>query len=199
MQRNLFLLLLLLSLGYSEFGKSIRETSHDLFSKTLELTQEENVAISPLSINTVLTMLAMGSGTRAREEIAKFLNVDSQSGFLENFKQIVNCYQTPESSVLLANALFPTIEANIKSEYRKILKENFASEIHNVNFSNPTQAVTEINSWVANQTNNLVTDLLSTGSVNQETLLVVSNTVYFKSQVILTLHEISKVQLIIMS
>ena len=191
MLRNLFLIFLLLSLSYSEFGKSIRETSHDLFSKTLELTQEENVAISPLSINTVLTMLAMGSGTRAREEIAKFLNVDSQSGFLENFKQIVNCYQTPESSVLLANALFPTIEANIKSEYRKILKENFASEIHNVNFSNPTQAVTEINSWVANQTNNLVTDLLSSSSVNQETLLVLSNTVYFKSQVILTSHEIS--------
>ena len=187
MLRNLFHLFLLLSLSCSEFGKSIRETSQDLFSKTLELTPEENVAISPLSINTVLTMLAIGSGTRAREEIANFLNVES--GFLENFKQIVNCYQTPESSVLLANALFPTIEANIKSEYRKILKENFASEIHNVNFSNPTQAVFEINSWVANQTNNLVTDLLSSSSVNQETLLVLSNTVYFKSQVILTLHD----------
>ena len=189
MHRNLLLLFLLLSLSYSEFGQSIRETSHDLFSKTLELTQEENVAISPLSINTVLTMLAMGSGTRTKEEIANFLNVESQSGFLENFKQIVNCYQTPEISVLLANALFPTIEANIKSEYRKMLKENFASEIHNVNFSNPTQAVFEINSWVANQTNNLVTDLLSSSSVNQETLLVLSNTVYFKSQVILTLHD----------
>ena len=189
MHRNLLLLFLLLSLSYSEFGQSIRETSNDLFSKTLELTQEENVAISPLSINTVLTMLAMGSGTRTKEEIANFLNVESQSGFLENFKQIVNCYQTPEISVLLANALFPTIEANIKSEYRKMLKENFASEIHNVNFSNPTQAVFEINSWVANQTNNLVTDLLSSSSVNQETLLVLSNTVYFKSQVILTLHD----------
>ena len=187
MLRNLFHLFLLLSLSYSEFGKSIRETSQDLFSKTLELTQEGNVAISPLSINTVLTMVAMGSGTRTRGEIANFLNVES--GFLENFKQIVNCYQTPESSVLLANALFPTIEANIKSEYRKMLKENFASEIHNVNFSNPTQAVSEINIWVANQTNNLVTDLLSSGSVNQETLLVLSNTVYFKSQVIWTLHD----------
>ena len=187
MLRNLFLLFLLLSLSHSEFGKSIQETSRDLFSKTLESTQEENVAISPLSINTVLTMVAMGSGTRTRGEIANFLNVES--GFLENFKQIVNCYQTPESSVLLANALFPTIEANIKSEYRKILKENFASEIHNVNFSNPSQAVSEINSWVANQTNNLVTDLLSSSSVNQETLLVLSNTVYFKSQVILTLHD----------
>ena len=187
MLRNLFLLFLLLSLSHSEFGKSIQETSRDLFSKTLESTQEENVAISPLSINTVLTMLAMGSRAKTREEIANFLNV--KSGFLENFKQIVNCYQTPESSVLLANALFPTIEANIKSEYRKMLKENFASEIHNVNFSNPTQAVSEINSWVANQTNNLVTDLLSSSSVNQETLLVLSNTVYFKSQVILTLHD----------
>ena len=184
MLRILFLTFLLLSLSCSEFGKSIRDTSQDLFSKTLEFTREENVAISPLSINTIVTMLAMGSGTRAREEIANFLNV--QSGFLENFKQIVNCYQTPESSVLLANALFPTIEANIKSEYRNILKENFASEIHNVNFSNPNLAVSEINSWVANQTNNLVSDLLSVGSVNRETLLVLSNTVYFKSQVIFT-------------
>ena len=61
----------------------------------------------------------------------------------------------------------------------------------NVGSSNPTEAVSEINSWVANQTNNLVTDLLSSSSVNQETLLVLSNTVYFKSQVILTSHEIS--------
>ena len=191
MLRNLFLTFLLVSLSCSEFGKSIRDTSQDLFSKTLELTRDENVAISPLSINTVLTMLAMGSENRAREEIANFLNVESQSGFLENFNQIVNCYQTPESSVLLANALFPTIEANIKSEYRKILKENFASEIHNVNFSNPNLAVSEINSWVASQTNNLVMDLLSSGSVNQETLLVLSNTVYFKSQVILNSDETS--------
>ena len=183
MLRNLFLLVIGLSLSHSEFAKSIRETTQDLFSKTSELTQEENVAISPLSINTVLTMLAVGSGnpSRTRSEIEQFLNVEN--GFLENFKQIVDRYQTPESSVLLANALFPTIEANIKTGYRKILKENFASEIHNVNFSSPNEAVSEINSWVANRTNNLVTELLSTGSVNQETLLVLSNTVYFKSQV----------------
>ena len=187
----MFILLTGLTLSYSEFGKSIREKTRDLFSKTSELTREENIVISPLSINTILTMLAMGqNSSQDRTEIEAFLNFESPSGFLENLKQIVDCYQTPESSVLLANALFPTIEANIKSEYRKILKENFASEIHNVNFSNPTQAVSEINSWVANQTNNLVTDLLSTGSVNQETLLVLSNTVYFKSQVILTSHEI---------
>ena len=178
-----------LSLSHSEFGKSVRETTQDLFSKTSELTNEENIAISPLSINTMLTMLAVGSGSQEETELERFLNFQNASGFLENLKQIVDCYQTPESSVLLANALFPTIEANIKSEYRKMLKENFASEIHNVNFSNPSQAVSEINSWVANQTNNLVTDLLSSSSVNQETLLVLSNTVYFKSQVILTLHD----------
>ena len=191
MSRKMFILLTGLTLSYSEFGKSIREKTRDLFSKTSELTREENIVISPLSINTILTMLAMGqNSSQDRTEIEAFLNFESPSGFLENLKQIVDCYQTPESSVLLANALFPTIEANIKSEYRKILKENFASEIHNVNFSNPTQAVSEINSWVANRTSNLITDLLSSGSVNQDTLLVLSNTVYFKSQVILTSHEI---------
>jgi len=187
MLRKIFVLLTGLSMSYSEFGKSIRETTRDLFSKTSELTREENIAISPLSINTILTMLAMGqNSSQDRTEIEAFLNFESPSGFLANFRQIVDCYQTPESSVLLANALFPTIEANIKSDYRKVLKEKFASEIHTVNFSKPNEAVTEINSWVANRTNNLITDLLSSGSVNQDTLLVLSNTVYFKSQVILT-------------
>ena len=189
MLRKIFVLLTGLSQSYSEFGKSIRETTRDLFSKTSELTREENIAISPLSINTILTMLAMGqNSSQDRTEIEAFLNFESPSGFLAKFKQIVDCYQTPESSVLLANALFPTIEANIKSEYRKILKENFASEIiHTVNFSKPSEAVSEINRWVANRTNNLITDLLSSGSVNQDTLLVLSNTVYFKSQVIMRL------------
>ena len=190
MSRKMFILLTGLSLSYSEFGKSIREKTRDLFSKTSELTREENIVISPLSINTILTMLAMGqNSSQDRTEIEAFLNFESPSGFLENLKQIVDCYQTPESSVLLANALFPTIEANIKSEYRKILKENFASEIiHTVNFSKPNEAVSEINRWVANRTNNLITDLLSAGSVNQDTLLVLSNTVYFKSQVIMRLY-----------
>ena len=190
MLRKMFILLTGLSLSYSEFGKSIREKTRDLFSKTSELTREENIVISPLSINTILTMLAMGQNcSQDRTEIEAFLNFESPSGFLENLKQIADCYQTPESSVLLANALFPTIEANIKSEYRKILKENFASEIiHTVNFSKPNEAVSEINRWVANRTNNLITDLLSAGSVNQDTLLVLSNTVYFKSQVIMRLY-----------
>ena len=186
MLRKMFILLTGLSPSYSEFGKSIRETTQDLFSKTSELTSEENFAISPLSINTILTLLAMGSGNQEKTELEMFLKIQNASGFLENFEQIVDCYQTPESSVLLANALFPTIEANIKSEYRKVLKEKFASEIHTVNFSKPNEAVTEINSWVANRTNNLITDLLSSSSVNRDTLLVLSNTVYFKSQVILT-------------
>ena len=119
----MFILLSGLSLSYSEFGKSIRETTQDLFSKTSELTSEENFAISPLSINTILTLLAMGSGNQEKTELEMFLNFQNASGFLENLKKIVDCYQTPESSVLLANALFPTIEANIKSEYRKVLME----------------------------------------------------------------------------
>ena len=194
MKRIIFLLLtkVTFAFGQSNFGKSIRDTTQDLFSKTLELSRDENIAISPLSINSVLAMLYSGSpeGSKTRAEIESFLNVES--GLEENFKQIVDTYQPPESSVLLANALFPTIEANIKSEYREILKTNFASEIHNVNYSDPDRAVSEINNWVERRTNSLITDLLSSGSVKRDTSLVLTNTVYFKSQVIYNFSEDSK-------
>ena len=194
MKRIIFLLLTKVTFGFgqSNFGKSIRDTTQDLFSKTLELSRDENIAISPLSINSVLAMLYSGSpeGSKTRAEIESFLNVES--GLQENFKQIVDTYQPPESSVLLANALFPTIEANIKSEYREILKTNFASEIHNVNYSDPDRAVSEINNWVERRTNSLITDLLSSGSVKRDTSLVLTNTVYFKSQVIYNFSEESK-------
>jgi serpin B len=44
----------------------------------------------------------------------------------------------------------------------------------------PEEAVTQINSWVAASTNNLVDSIVDTTSVNSSTRLVVTNAIYFK-------------------
>jgi serine protease inhibitor len=73
-----------------------------------------------------------------------------------------------------ANRLF--FNANLR--LNRVVRERLRSESEVVDFSNPEQARRRINSWVSTQTRQKVPELLSPGSVNSFTSLVLANAVY---------------------
>jgi serpin B len=67
----------------------------------------------------------------------------------------------------------------VRSIYRDIIARNFGSALETVDFSKPEEARVHINTWISNQTNNLIRDMLLEGSITNDTPSVLVNTIYF--------------------
>nr|CAB3453321.1 unnamed protein product [Digitaria exilis] len=69
----------------------------------------------------------------------------------------------------------------LKPAYRDLAATSFRSTVRAVDFRTmPEEAREEINSWVAEATNNLINSIVGRGSVNSSTRLVLANAIYFK-------------------
>uniref|UniRef100_A0A670Z1T6 Serpin family B member 1 n=1 Tax=Pseudonaja textilis TaxID=8673 RepID=A0A670Z1T6_PSETE len=81
----------------------------------------------------------------------------------------------------LANRLYGEKTFNFLSDFLTNTQNLYGSELSKVDFSNaPDKAKEEINQWVEQQTEGKIPDLLSEGSINEMTKLVLVNAVYFK-------------------
>ena len=81
----------------------------------------------------------------------------------------------------LANKLWIHKEYGVKETFESILKKYFQVTVDKVNFKTNTEQIRlQINKWVAQKTQQKIQNLLSLGSLNNLTRLVLVNAIYFK-------------------
>ncbi|XP_058030542.1 leukocyte elastase inhibitor-like isoform X2 [Ahaetulla prasina] len=81
----------------------------------------------------------------------------------------------------LANRLYGEKTFNFSSDFLTSTQNLYGAELSTVDFLNaPDKAKKEINQWVEQQTEGKIPELLSEGSINEITKLVLVNAVYFK-------------------
>jgi len=161
---------------------------------------KENIAISPLSIVGGMYMLAAGSAGDSRQQILDALKfgdaLENDTKKLDRFKEyydLVSKLQTqPENGYTLniANGVFHqkdmglTSPNKLQGNYLDLLKENFIrdeSHIKELDFQQKSQEATdEINSWVAEKTNNKIPQLFSE-PLDSQTIVMLVSTLYFKA------------------
>uniref|UniRef100_A0A1B0AEY0 Serpin domain-containing protein n=1 Tax=Glossina pallidipes TaxID=7398 RepID=A0A1B0AEY0_GLOPL len=89
--------------------------------------------------------------------------------------------QYEKSDILkIANKIYVQKDYEVQDEYNKLLSEKFFSKAEEINFSSNVEAAKAINSWVALKTNNRIQDLISAGSLNSDTRLILLNAIHFK-------------------
>ncbi len=147
------------------------------------LNESDNTIISPLSIWLALAMLYEGARGTTAEEMRKvmYLPEDRQvleeniHWFLENFGN-----QSENYALKIADALWVQQNFNIRQEYVHILQDYYNAYFQYLNFAgDPDGSRKIINSWVENHTNGKIKDLLPPGSINPETVSVLTNAIYF--------------------
>lgn len=63
----------------------------------------------------------------------------------------------------LANRIFTATNFEIKSSFQKLTETTFRSSAQSIDFGYPVTASEIINSWCAEQTNNLIKDVIQPG------------------------------------
>ena len=171
----------------------------DLNNFGLEVLQSlapsnQNFAVSPVSGFIALTMTSDGAKGTTADQMKAVLYPDVSLSDIQaatnQLEQGVKGYALPSTSgdagpqivLNLANDVFVQKGLNIQQPFLDNLMTNYDTGLQLVDFmSNPDGACTLINNWVANETNDLIPNLIPPGSLDSLTRLVLVNALYLNA------------------
>jgi len=161
---------------------SLNKFSFDFYQKISENTNE-NIFFSPYSIFVALSMAyegARGNNSAQMYNLLDFLQNDSATqGSFGKIYNLLNQKQTGYK-INTANAFWIQQNYPFLPDYINILENYYMAEANELDFSKNVEAARIINSWIENQTNGKIKDMIDSGALSELTHLVLTNAIYFK-------------------
>lgn len=146
--------------------------------------EEGNIFFSPYSISVALAMTSEGAKGKTLEEIQDvfYLPADDtirRSSIASIFNEINK--GDKKYTLTTANALWAQLDYKFLQQYFGVVTNYYGGSVTNLDFVSDTEnSRLTINSWVEDQTNKKIIDLLPEGSITPDTRLVLTNAIYFK-------------------
>ncbi|RZF34946.1 hypothetical protein LSTR_LSTR010038 [Laodelphax striatellus] len=152
--------------------------------KVLSKKNAGNMFCSPLSLQVALAMASVGAGdnTKSYNEIKALLRFpDDKSKMLSSYSLLSDALTNSKDVLKMANRIYIDQKFKVKPEYLETTKKYFKSDAQAVDLlQNAAAAGAVINSWVEQQTNNKIKDLIPQGALTPETVMVLINAIHFK-------------------
>ncbi|XP_029324508.1 serpin B6 isoform X3 [Mus caroli] len=156
--------------------------------KTLGENSSKNVFLSPMSISSALAMVFMGAKGTTASQMAQALSLDKCSGngggdVHQGFQSLLTEVNKTGTQYLLrtANRLFGDKTCDLLASFKDSCRKFYEAELEELDFQGATEESRQhINTWVAKKTEDKIKELLSPGTVNSDTSLVLVNAIYFK-------------------
>jgi serpin B len=146
----------------------------------------KNLFFSPYSITSALAMTAAGAANDTKKQMLTALQVQLDG---IQFDQAIN---TIDQSLMTHSSTTDGITLNIVNStwiqndwdfrigYLDHLARYYGAGVNLMDFfAKPEESRVTINTWVSDQTNNKINDLLPAGSIDQSTAMVLTNAIYF--------------------
>jgi serpin B len=165
-------------------AESVNGLAFDLYKK-LASGNGGNLFLSPYSISSALAMTytgARGETAGQMQQVLHFGGQDTTHPAFSYLRDTLNSLQEKGHVQLsVANALWPQKDYAFLPDYLALTEAYYGSEIHPVDYKADTEGAREkINSWVEEQTQGKIQDLLAEGVLSPLTRLVLANAIYFK-------------------
>lgn len=158
--------------GNEAFGKAI-------YAKCTDNSQ--NLILSPFSAHTVLAMAMAGAGGSTKEAFSKVLGIPDINKAAEEYNELTQRIAKIEGVTFkTANKIYLKEGYPLKENFKAITETKFHSSVEPANFGDSQNAAKKMNTWVEEQTNSKIKDLISPDSLDALTRLVMINAVYFK-------------------
>ena len=168
-------------------GKST-DFSFNLFRAISQMPEgKKSSIVSPISVTYVLGMLNDGaSGNTAKE-------ITSVVGFGEGKTQAVNEFcrklidEAPETdpsvTLEIANIVIGNDYRHVgfEPQYEWDMQDYYRAEITNLDFSQKTETLAEVNGWCYDKTHGMIPEILNESELNANALLLLMNAIYFKA------------------
>ena len=164
----------------------------DFYSQIRSKYTNENIVISPFSINLSLAMVSGGASGQTQAEMYQVLhNQDlgdqihpAWNNLSAEIESRANFPKTQEAGfdLKITNAIWGQAGYSFEKTYLDLLAKYYGAGLRLADFKNePETARLQINDWVAEQTDQHILDLIPDGAIHPLTRLAVINAVYFKA------------------
>jgi serpin B len=164
-------------------------------------TGDDNLCISPYSIDSALAMTFAGADGETRTEMARVLHFPNDDGVPASFSALQHSLEQMSAKTAelvkeskkfggsgepitlnIANRLFAQKDYDFRQAFLSLVKQNYGAAFEPVDFTeNPAAAAQYINKWVADQTHDKIRDLIPADALNKLTRLVLANALYLKA------------------
>lgn len=173
------------SAGVKEMSRANQAFGLDLFKQlNKDKSPDNNIVISPVSIQTALNMTANGARGSSQKELLQEMRSEGLDLPDLNEKQRNWRHELMDNSghptVKEANALFMDPDRlQTKRKFEKQLQTFYEADKKTLDFNNANAAKDEINNWVDQQTNGKIDEIIKRISPNDLAFIV--NALYFQA------------------
>ncbi|TGZ57583.1 hypothetical protein CRM22_009904 [Opisthorchis felineus] len=167
---------------------SLVQLSSDMYGQVVmaQSMEQQNVFISRMSVYVALLMTLVGAGGQTRLELRQSMRIPSElegatlhDMFGSALRKISS--ESKDVTMSLANRLFVIQNMNILGKFKDTLEKSYTAETELLVHYADTEAKRQrINQWVSEQTNSKIPELLSEGALQENSMMTIVNTVYFK-------------------
>src|SRR5437868_3164859 len=163
---------------------------------------EENLCLSPYSIQSALAMTFAGADGDTRVEMARVLHFPNdgdaihasfaalQRSLDEMSKKTATIAEQSKKgggpsepiTLAIANRLFAQSGYDFRDPFRELVKKFYGAPFETLEFKqNPERERAHINKWVAEQTRDRIRDLIPANGIDATTRLVLANAIYLRA------------------
>jgi serpin B len=196
---------LIAAMAYGATESDLAATSTNRLAVDLHrqlATGDENLCVSPYSIESALAMTFAGADGQTRTEIARVLHFPGDGGAVPaSFAALQHSLEEmsaktaelvkeskrfggPSEPITLniANRLFAQKGYDFRNAFLSLVKQDYRAAFEPLDFvADASGATQHINKWVADQTRDRIRDLIPAGALDETTRLVLANALYLKA------------------
>ncbi|XP_017079022.1 serine protease inhibitor 42Dd [Drosophila eugracilis] len=162
------------------------QSSEEIYQILSKSHTNQNIIISPVSIETILSMVYMGAGGTTAQELQTVLKLPSgdKQAVATKYKELLNRIQGQDQgpTLNLANRIYINDQLSLLPDYNQAVREPFKAEAESISLANGPAAAEGINKWVLDHTSGKITDMIDPGSMTADVKALLVNAIYFKGQ-----------------
>lgn len=169
-----------------ELVQHCNDFSFNLLAQVANNEEQENIILSPLSASMLLGMLMNGADGETLAQIQTMtgfgddISIDDINAY---YKQLMDVLPELDRATVLkiANGIWVREDFPVKDTFITACKNNFKAQARNVPSFTDENVLNDINSFVAQQTNNRIKKVIDASMVDETTVMALLNALYFKS------------------
>lgn len=166
----------------SSLVDALNDFSFNFYQK-ISKDNNENIFFSPYSIFVALSMAYEGAYGNTATQMQSILNIlQNDSATRGSFGRLYNLLNQKQEGYTIntANAFWAQQNYHFLPDYIGILTSYYMAEANELDFSKNVEAAQIINTWIEQQTNDKIKNMIDPGALSDLTRLVLTNAIYFK-------------------
>ncbi|CAG6022607.1 unnamed protein product [Menidia menidia] len=174
------LVLTLSRVGLSSLQDKQTDFGLRVFAQLTKSSAERSLAFSPYGVASVLAMAQLGADGSTYQALTNAMGFSLKERGMPQQQRLLQRSLAREEGLDIASGVMVERKMSLEKGYRRALAKTFRSHPHQVDFTNPDQAVDIINAWVSDHTSGAIPEFLASGSLSDETRLVILNALHFQ-------------------